>query len=483
MAIELTDAGTLHLAVSLGTATRGTALTRILAHRTSPGWIVGPSMAVREWRFEGIVEHDGKVFLVGPHVAGPSLKQVLELTREEALPMLHLLGRAVLRLSESDAGWFPLQSDSVIFTDAGDILFLPPDVDRELRDLRIFDANRETFECLNHPDLRGAPRDAFGMAAALYRVFTGRFPFWGADAADLHEQVRSLEIQPPAGLVPGLSLDVSDTIMAGLGRGRGGTISVEEISAEISRWLTRDLVQPLTEEQRKNARAAAGAREASAGRSFQRRRFWQRNWRVAGIVAVIVIALGAVGGTVLKNVLAPRVTRGYPPRRVVETFYTSMNTLDQATMQSCVVGKAGQGEIDQTMTLYVTSRVTQGYEGRSNLVSAADWDKSGRPPLRAPRILYGVTGLSLGEEHAEPAPVFLVKYDMWNPAPAPETMDVNAAPQSEGHAITERVWMKSDKGDWVIYRFDRLDAVPLTPPKVDTSPPPGQPVPGLPQKP
>ena len=50
--------------------------------------------------------------------------------------------------------------------------------------------------------------------------------------------------------------------------------------------------------------------------------------------------------TCVKNVLAPRVTRGYAPDKVVQTFYTSMNTLDHSTMQACVVGGAGGGEIN-----------------------------------------------------------------------------------------------------------------------------------------
>jgi hypothetical protein len=473
MTTELTDAGRLHLGVSLGTATRGAALTRILALRSTPGWIVGPG-GVREWRYEGVVEQEGKVYLVGPHVPGLSLEKVLAMPAAAALPLVARLVRAMLQLSESPAGWFPLQSDSVIFTDTGDVLFLPPNVDRELRDLRPFEAHRETFECLNHPDLTGPARAAFSVSAALYSVVTGRFPFWGADTGDLHEQVRNLEIQPPASIVPGLQQDVSETIMAGLGRGRHGTVSLQEIADDLERWNPRDLVQPVTEEQRRTAMDAAGTRQASAEKSFRRRRFWRKNWRVAAILAAAAILLGILGGTVLKNVLAPRVTHGYPPRRVVATFYTSMNTLDQEAMQACVVGRAGRGEIDETTTLYVTSRVTQGYEGRSNVISAAEWDKAGRPPLTSPMSLFGVTGLSITEEQGGPNPVYLATYDLWNPAsPANADTAPDAAPQSEGHHVTDRVWMKTDRGDWVIFRIDRVHTTTLPPPVTVAAPPPG----------
>ncbi len=433
MAIEFNEGGTLRLAVSLGSATRGTALSRILSLRASPGWIAenparstGPS--VREWHFEGVTEREGSVYLVGPHVRGTTLNHILGQDAKTALPALSRVTGALLALSRSPAGWFPVQSDSVILAD-GEVVVLPPAVDRELRDLRPFEDNRETFEALNHPDLNGEARTVFAISVALYRVLTGRFPFSGVDAEELHSQARSLDVQPPAVLVPGLEAEVSELVMAGLRQGRRGPLTLAELAAALEKWQSRLLVNPPTDEQRRTALAAAESRKAAAERGFRRRRFWQRNWRVAAVVAAAVIVAGALAGTILKNVLAPRVTRGYPPAKVVETFYASMNTLDHQTMQACVIGKAGQGEINETMTLYVTSRVTQGYEGRSNIMSAADWDKAGRPPLVPPTSLYGVTGLALTQEQGPPDPVFLVKYDRWNPAARPDAPASPATPR------------------------------------------------------
>jgi hypothetical protein len=150
---------------------------------------------------------------------------------------------------------------------------------------------------------------------------------------------------------------------------------------------------------------------------------------------------------------------------VVETFYASMNTLDLTAMQACVVGRAGKGEVDEATTLYVTSRVTQGYEGRSNVINAAEWDRSGRPPIAPPMTLYGVTGLSVTEEQGEPGPVYLVKYDKWSPAtPADTAPGLDAVPRSEGHAVTDRVWMRQDRQDWVVFRIDRLGSTELPAP-------------------
>lgn len=469
MAIELSDGGTPRLAVPAGRAGRGTALTRILALRSSPGWISGAS--VREWRYDGVTERDGTLYLLGPRAAGISLREALDHAepagRTASLKLASRLAHALLQLSASPAGWFAVQSDSVIFLDGGDVLFLPPAVDRELREMRPFESNRETFECLNHPDLKGERRAVFAVSVALYRILTGRFPFHGDDPEVLHARARNLEIQPPALLVPGLDPEASELIMDGLGRGKRGAPSLTQVVQALDAWQAGQIVHPSTEQERKDALESAEAGRAAADRSFRRRRFWQRNWRTAAIIAAAAIVVGAVAGTVLKNVLAPRVTRGFPPARVVETFYTSMNTLDHTAMEASVIGKAGNAEVNETMTLYVTSRVTMGYEGRSNVISAAEWDKAGRPPLPPPQTLYGVTNLSVTQEQGEPSPVFLVTYQKWNPASRPETDATdNSPPRSEGHANTDRLWLKRDRGDWVIYRLDHLASTELSAPGV-----------------
>ncbi|MGA2975898.1 MAG: hypothetical protein ABSF77_11375 [Spirochaetia bacterium] len=482
--MELNEQGVRRSAVALGEASQGTALTRILALKASPGWMVEEN-AVREWRFEGVKEQNGTLYLYGPYTPGTTLEAALAMPLDKALPLIARLARALSRLSASRIKWFPLQADAVLFTENGGVLFLPPDVHREIRDLRTFAVNRDTFESLNHPDLKGENLASFTLASVLYRIITGRFAFNGADAEEIHEQARKLEIMPPARIVPELSPEVSDLIMAGLGRARTGPVALDEWVKSLTAWQTQDLFRILTAEEReKTLRDAESSREASA-KSFRRRMFWEKNWKIAAIIAVVVIVVGAILGSILKNALAPRVTHGYSPQMVVNTFYTSMNTLDHMTMQACVIGKAGQGEINETMTLFVTSRVTQGYEGKSNVLSAADWDKAGRPTLFSPATLYGVTGLSLTQEQGEPTPVFMVEYDKWNPAtPADtgKTPSMDQVPQSEGHRIADRVRLRKDKGDWVIYQIDRVHATPLPAPKSEAAPPSanssGNPLPG-----
>jgi len=461
--MELMDQGTRHLAVAVGAAMQGTALTRILALKTSPGWIVGHD-DVQEWRYEGVREQEGILYLYGPYVSGILLSEILTAQLARALPFLARLARALSLLSEQGKGWYSLQADTILFTEEG-VLFLPPAIHRDIRDMRTFETNRDTYECLNHPDMKGEAQASFGIAAILYRVIVGHFPFTGPTSEEIHEQARKLAVTPLAGQVPGLSAEVSDLILAGLGRGRRGPVTLGEWAQKLEEWQSIEVFRPLSAEENTRSLDEARAREIVATKSFRRRMFWEKNWKLVAVVAAGVIMLGAVIASIVSHALAPRITHGFTPRQVVESFYSSMNTLDQTMMQACVIGKAGQGEINETTTLYVTSRVTQGYEGRSTIVSAAEWDKAGRPALTSPRTLFGVTGLTLTQEQDAPGPVFLVKYDMWNPAGVPDTgkaPSMDAAPVSEGHHVVDRVSLKIDRGDWLIERIDQVssDALP-----------------------
>lgn len=473
MVQELIDGGLKHLAVQVGDTTKGRALTRILALKTSPGWNVRGN-EVREWRFEGLTEKDGAPLLYGPPAPGRSLLEILDLPLRSALPYLSRLARALGLLAQRRIPWFALQTDSVIFEDAHGVLFLPPDVMREIRDLNSFAQSRDTYESINHPDLKGEALASFSIAALLYRISTGRFPFTGPDAEEIHEQARKLEIDAPSGIVPGLDPELSALVMAGLGRSRRGVVPLAEWSERLDAWQTRELFRVLPPEEKEKALREAGYRQQTSVKSFRRRMFWEKNWKIIGVVVIAVAVVAAGAGGILKNMLAPRITRGYGPQKVVETFYNSMNSLDHQAMQSCVIGGAGKGEINEVTVLYVTSRVTQGYQGKSTIISAADWDKRGRPKLESPSSLYGVTGLAVVQEQGEPAPVYRAQYDKWNPARTPDTggASTQTAPKSEGHRVVDRVWLKQDKGDWVIYKIERLQQDPLPAPELAPAPAP-----------
>ncbi|MGA2766050.1 MAG: hypothetical protein ABSG17_22135 [Spirochaetia bacterium] len=345
MSPDITEAGVRYLAVPVGSPARGTALTRILAIKGSPGWLVAAA-SLKEWRFTGVTERDGGTVLYGPWAPGRTLASVLDLPPREVLGFLSRLADALALLKERQVPLFSLQTDAVIFCDDGSVLFLPPEIMRELRGLRPFAMNRETFESISNPDLSRENMVSFALAALLYRVGTGAFPFRAETVEDLHEQMRKLDILSPeeaAGVAP----EISEMVMAGLGRSQRGHPDLDEWAEKLGAWRRTGAFH-----QASAGRNATSAREAdthrrTSERRYRRRVFWEKNWRTTLIIAAVVVVVGAGAGSVLKGVLAPRVTRGYTPRMVVEAFYTSMNSLDHMTMGACVIAGAGKAEINE----------------------------------------------------------------------------------------------------------------------------------------
>lgn len=468
MAIHSIEQGEMQLAVPIGQAGTGKQLTHILALKTSPGWNVAEG-SIAEWRFQGVMEKDGQVLLYGPPVGGVVLESVIGLPLPSAIPYLARLVEALQVLRDRQVPSFPFALDSVLFPRAGGVVFLPPEVFREIRAVRTFESTRDCFEVLNHPDRSGEALASFAIAAILYRVSTGRFPFTGDTAEEIHEQVRKLQVVPPDDLSPGLDPEVSAMVMAGLGRSRRAPAGLGEWFASLADWEKRAILRHPTTEERERALRESGSRRQVSEKSFHRRLFWEKNWKIVAIVAAAVICVGVVLGSIVRNVTAPRPTKGFPPEKVVETFYAGMNSLDHTAMQACVVGAAGQGEINETITLFVTSRVVMGYEGKANIVSAAEWDSQGRPKLDPGVNVYGVTGLSLTREQGgDSTPVFLARYEKWSPASAPDTGKMPSGdeqPRTQEQRIVDRVLLKKDRADWVIYKIERLQSeqVPLPP--------------------
>jgi hypothetical protein len=464
MITEIIDQGEKKLAVSLGRSASGRSLSKLTALRGSPGWIASENR-VDEWRFDGFLDRDGELYLYGPYLEGKSLDSILSLGLAEALPYVARIAGALALLAERKIPLFPIQTDSVFFCADGGVLFLPPEVLREMRGLRTAEVNLETFERINHPELNGELLVSFSIAALLYKFSTGAFPFGGRTVEQAHEEARKHGILAPDRIIPGLSPELSGLVMSGLGRGSGGQVGLQTWKEKTEGWLSEPLVKEPSPEEKQRITREAALEKKKADRRFTLSVFWEKNRIRVAVAAGILIIAGFLTGQAVKHMLAPSVIQGFPPEKVVETFYLSMNTFDHSTMSACVTGKAGSGEINEAMNIYVISRVAMGYGGKSNIASAGEWDKAGRPELQPLTGVYGVTGLTVTQESGEPEPVFLVRYVKWRPTSRDSSLDkpgtIPPGPYFEAANVTDRVSLKLDRGDWKIYDIERLQEAPL----------------------
>jgi hypothetical protein len=425
------------LAIPVGTGRNEIFLSKLRGLRTSPGFRVGPD-GVSERRLEGFYQEEGRLYLFGPWEPGVCLEEVLG--QEGTLSYLRRLARALADLGDRRPR--ELSTDAVRFLEDGSVELLSPQVMRQLRAIQPEEHRLRAFEALNHPDSGSL---SYCLAALLYRLVAGKYPFAGAGIEETRRRARGLRLPPLSLSHPRLREEVSAAVMDGLGRGFGSPPTLERWSALLAQWEAEGLFRELPEEEARSLAARAGREQEQADRSYRRRAFWRRHWRTALIAAAAAAAVGILSATVLGNLLRPRSTRGLSPRQVVESFYRGVNTLDHERMQDCVTGRAGRQLIDQVIHVYVMSRVQQGYEGRSLLRSAEQWDRAGRPRLQPPEGVFGVTDLSLEELEDRAGPAFQASYLLWTPDPGEGTLS---------REVRERVFLRQQGGAWVIHRIE-----------------------------
>ena len=426
------------------------------------GWIVRGT-EVEDWRFSGYLRHGDHLLVTGPCVDGELLAAALERPGAAALAAVARVAAALHLLVREHGFDQPLQLNGVYLLADGGVLIFPPAVVRQLTETHSPAAMLAAAARLNHPDLAAAERLGVTLAILSYRAVTGVYPFPAAREDDLRNQMRRLDVVPARLRAPGTDPDLSALMERALRPER------QQPRPALDEWVAT-LERVTHEPEPAQVEAAAGdalleqARELEAKyeQTFRRRVFLQRNLRTIVVVAVVAAAVGGILGSIIANQFKPRSTRGFSPRQVVETFYTSLGQLDHTTMEDAVIGDAGKGLVNEVVNLFVISRVTQGYEGRSNIVSATEWVAAGRPDLPAGVGVYGASDLEIVAEQGAPQPVFRVSYLMWRPG-GEDGAGARGSLQ-RGQPISERVFLRQDKGDWVIFQFQEIEESPTVAP-------------------
>ncbi len=433
------------------------ALKALTSLKNQPGWIVRDN-AIEEWRFIGFTRINEQVCLYGPYMEGIALNEVLDLEPQQALPYIKSLVESLKLLKDRSFDLFSFESDSVLFLKEGGIFFFPRPIMSNIRNSRSEDYRINFYEIITHPYLKGEERSGFTIAILLYKILTGKYPFADTTQDDVRAKIRNLDVVSPHLIRPELKKEASDAIMNTFNKAENYTL--ENWNEIITSWIQNGIFREVSREERELLLTRAQEQEEKTAKAFKKKLFWEKNGRLVLIVSIIVVVAGFVIGSFVKNALAPRVTKGYTPEQVVRAYYTSINSLDHMTMEDCVIKGAGKSDINEVVHLYVISKQTLAYEGRSFLIPADKWEEDGRPELAAPLFVYGVIDLNITEERGEPEPVYTVTYERWS-RKLTETRPIAGEKLYTGFKVKDRLFMKQDKKDWVIFRMDRLESIPL----------------------
>jgi hypothetical protein len=433
------------------------ALKALTSLKNEPGWIVKGNL-IDEWRFIGFTRINGEVCLYGPYLKGTALDEVLELNPEQGLPYVKKLIEALLLLKERSFQLFSFETDSVLFLDDGGVFFFPRPIMSKIRNSRSENYRIQAYEIITHPYLNGEERACFTIAILLYRLLTDSFPFTDNSEDGVRAKIRNLDAISPYLVRPDLKKELSDAIMNTFNKSK--SYNLEDWHRIVSSWIQDGIYREISSEERELLLSKAQEQREKTERTFRKKLFWEKNGRLILIIAALVVVGGFVIGSFVKNALAPRITKGFSPIQVVKAFYESINRLDHMTMEDCVIQKAGKAEINEVVHLYVIGKQTMAYEGKSYIVPADKWAEDGRPELLAPFFVYGTVDLEVTEERGAPEPVYTVTYEKWS-RKISEEKPMESEKLYTGYKVKDRLFLKQNRGDWVIFQIDRLEFVPI----------------------
>jgi hypothetical protein len=450
--------GETSLGIPTGITGKSFSLTKISRMKQNPGWIVRGEL-ISEWKITGFCTIEDGIYLYGPAIEGISLEELLEKSLEEFLPSFHDIINALLILKSKSIPLFTISTHSIFILKDGGILFLPPDIFKELIDLRSSVDKREVYTMLNHPDRNSEENLSFALGVLLYKTITGVFPFPGEKDEEIHNMMRELAITSPRLIRPGLKDDAVEILESSLQKGNMEIPGLEVWENHVRRWKEKGIEEEITEEEIRVRKENEEQKKKRATQSFQFKVFWHQNFVKIAVITGIVLFLGSIVGFTIKNMFfRARKTAGMSPEEITLAYYESINNLDYFTIDDCLLGDAGKDEARTVMNLYVITRQRSVYEPDTAFISAKEWDARGRPELKPFLPMYGVTNLKILEQTHKPGPVITVSYQKWST----ETEEIDTELMVGtviyyGFFIKERLYFKQDRGDWVIYRIEVLE--------------------------
>ena len=438
------------------------ALQKLISFNRNHGWTIKNGNTETFYCF-GLKNESNADFLYFPQLKGITLKEVLKLPYKKSIPHLINLTDAFRTFKQLNISMSEIQLDAVIFTEKNEVIFLAPEIMKNIRDFSTNEYIMTNYTLINHPyEKQNESGLSYIIGLLSFYIITGEFPYNSDNEEDLFLKIRNLNITPPHLLVPGLKKHVSDSIMLSLGQSKKSAdpFLLDDWKNTLLKWQEATLFEELLIQDEERIDLEKIKTEKKNEMIFNQRIFWEKNKKNFFTGTIFTVITVAIIWSIIAVITRPRLTKGFTPEMVVETFYKSMNRLDHTMMSDCVIKKAGKNEINMTTGLYLASSEVATSEGEGNVIAADEWDRQERKLVPEQKLLYGVIGLKLFPVRDIPEPVFRAEYEKWTPE-LYENSNSDKYYISRGYFIKELVYLTRDKNDWVIFQFKLQEQIPV----------------------
>jgi len=370
-----------------GISTRRFSSADTVAIKNSEGYIISGSGEISPWPIERFIEFEGDMVALGPRLEESKSFKMDAVTPE-------IISRLLPAVSLLKADGFPLNglySKAVRWLSDGGVLIYPPKLISWMVEL-----NQDSRMWI-HPDRKGESGWSFSLGVLSWQALTGSDPFAGETNEARRERIRLGILPPLESLVPGVTQNAESFIRKALIGPDETAPSLEDWDTFIKLWLHEGIVSTLPETESLERKTRATDKAAGVEKKLRNRRWLRKSgWKFLISIAVIAVVLGFASAPVRKALEAP-VTAGMLPLEVAETYYKAIDNMDSEIMADCLAKKIGKDDVRLITTIYVTTKMRQGYEGIGNPPIASDWIKDGKPELPEGIWPWGISDLTLKE--------------------------------------------------------------------------------------
>jgi len=370
-----------------GISTRRFSSADTVSIRNTPGIIISGSGETRSWPIERFIEHEGNMVALGPWPGNTRPFEAEAVGPEMISRMLP----AIRALRSSGFPLSGLYSTAVRWLDDGGVLIFPPKLAAWMSEL-----NHDSEKWI-HPDWKAEPAWSFSLGVLAWETLTGTDPFAGESEEARRERIRKGILPPLEVYVPGVDKDAENFIRKALIGPDESAPGLEDWEDFIDLWRGKGITRALPETEIQEHRERAIREKLKIEKNLAARRWIRESgWKLITALAVAAAILIFVSAPLKKALKAP-VTAGMSPVEVAETYYEAIDAMDSETMEECLSKKTDRGDVRLVTTVYVTTKMRQGYEHIEMPPVASEWIKAGKPDLPDGVWPWGVSDLVLTE--------------------------------------------------------------------------------------
>lgn len=353
---------------------------------SEPGILIRGGKAER-WESTESIEHEGKLLFTGPAYEGETLADTdLNI---EILLNIAIAFQTIIQEKIPVSGFY---LPGIFILTGGGILIFPPSLINFITNQLSDNESMEFWQPYNHPEAEEKLQFPFILAVLAYKLLTGNLPYTGSSITEIREKMRKSR---PVGLEllkPGINKDIAGII--------DHSFSLKDVKLSdwislLQLWKKEGAIKAVNEAELLQTQKIAVKKKNRRQKHFETSQFFSQNWKTFAVVLIVFTFVVSFSIQPIKNAMEPPYTIGMTADEVIATYYNAIIDMNIEIMEDCVNKGVGKSDIKEVTQIFVISRVRTGYEGKSGLISAQDWNDGIITVITPGEQVYGIADVEI----------------------------------------------------------------------------------------